>query len=235
MTQANDLGAILNQSRTSFRTRVNVGFQAVSSFHSGGTAPSPTYPNMIWFDTANGVVKLRDAANTSWTVIGTISPFQWSALKDKSGILSSPTLSGASVIISGIPTDAIALDLQILAVTTNSTSNIELQLGTSGGLYASTYAAVTEEMGNTVAYTTTRFALAVGIPSTDVLIGTYHLFKTVDNRWNIQGGTSSILSPYTRNHVINGTVVLPGALDRIGLLSSGGSFTGGGYQLRWYN
>jgi hypothetical protein len=81
MTQANDLGQVGNQARTLYRGRVNVGFQAVTSFHDGASAPDPSYPNMLWFDSGTGTVKQRDATNTSWAIIGTIGPpFKWTCI-----------------------------------------------------------------------------------------------------------------------------------------------------------
>jgi hypothetical protein len=74
MTQASDLGQIANQARTLYRGRVNAGFQAVATFHDGSSAPSPTYPNMLWFDTGTGTVKQRNPSNTSWNTLGTIGP-----------------------------------------------------------------------------------------------------------------------------------------------------------------
>ena len=74
MTQASDLGAIANQPAAFYRARVNVNFQAVTTHHYGATEPAVMYPNMIWFDSGTGTVKLRDPTNTSWTNIGTIGP-----------------------------------------------------------------------------------------------------------------------------------------------------------------
>lgn len=236
MAQAADLGAIINQTGTAFRGRVNANIQAVASRHSGPTEPSRILANMEWFDTANGVVKLRDPSNTSWATIGVIGPpFQWTNVSERTGVLSASTTSGNSSIITGINSAAIAMDIVLIGVRANTTVNFELQLGTSGGLLTSGYAAVTEEMGNTNTYTTTRFALAVGVASTDVMIGTFQLFKGDSNRWNLLGSSSSINSPYNRNHIANGTVVLPSAIDRVGLLTSAGAFVAGGYSLRWYS
>ncbi|MGZ8350099.1 MAG: hypothetical protein ACXWU2_08720, partial [Allosphingosinicella sp.] len=74
MTQASDLGQIANQARTLYRGRVNTGFQAVATFHDGSSAPSPTYPNMLWFDSGSGAVKLGNPTNTGWQTVGTIGP-----------------------------------------------------------------------------------------------------------------------------------------------------------------
>ena len=236
MTQSSSLGNIINMARTLFRGKVNDCFKAVTTQNAGDSPPDPPYENMFWFDTANGLVKLRDPSNSYWQTIGVIGPpFQWTNVSERTGVLSAGTTSGNSSIITGINSAAIAMDIVLIGVRANTTVNFELQLGTSGGLLTSGYAAVTEEMGNTNTYTTTRFALAVGVASTDVMIGTFQLFKGDSNRWNLLGSSSSINSPYNRNHIANGTVVLPSAIDRVGLLTSAGAFVAGGYSLRWYS
>ena len=86
MTQANDLGAIANVPGVNYRTRVNIGFQAIASWHYGATAPDPTYPLMLWGDQSTGKVWLRDAGNTAWAQIGLIGPpFTWTAIGGLAG------------------------------------------------------------------------------------------------------------------------------------------------------
>lgn len=87
MTQANDLGAIANVPGASYRTRVNTGFQAVASWHYGASAPSPTYPLMLWGDQSTGKVWLRDAANSAWAEVGLLGPpFTWTAIGGLAGV-----------------------------------------------------------------------------------------------------------------------------------------------------
>ena len=64
MTQAADLGGVANQAGTLYRTRINAGFQVVTTFHYGTAEPPVMYPNMVWFDQGTGTVKLRDPTNT---------------------------------------------------------------------------------------------------------------------------------------------------------------------------
>lgn len=48
------------------RADINSVLEAIASLNSGATAPSVTFAGMLWYDTANGVVKQRNAANTAW-------------------------------------------------------------------------------------------------------------------------------------------------------------------------
>jgi hypothetical protein len=74
MTQANDLGQIGNQLAASYRTRVNVNIQAIVTQHYGATEPAPVLPNMIWFSSGDGYIKVRNPTNTGWQVVGVIGP-----------------------------------------------------------------------------------------------------------------------------------------------------------------
>jgi hypothetical protein len=86
MSQAADLGAIANVPGASFRARVNAGFQAVTSWHYGPSAPTPTYPLMLWGDQSTGKVWLRDAANAAWAEVGLLGPpFSWTAVAGGAG------------------------------------------------------------------------------------------------------------------------------------------------------
>jgi phage-related tail fiber protein len=45
---------------------------AIVSQNSASTAPTTTYANMIWYDTANKQLKKRNEANSDWITLGTI-------------------------------------------------------------------------------------------------------------------------------------------------------------------
>ena len=74
MTQASDLGGIANQLAAFYRARVNVNLQALATQHYGSSEPPLIYPNMLWFDSGSGTVKLRDPTNTAWGIVGSIGP-----------------------------------------------------------------------------------------------------------------------------------------------------------------
>ena len=74
MTQATDLANIQNQLAQPYRQRVNANFQAVVTQHYGATEPSPLYPNMLWFSSGDGYIKLRNPTNSGWQTVGTIGP-----------------------------------------------------------------------------------------------------------------------------------------------------------------
>lgn len=64
-----------NGSGQTVRLDLQAALQALSTLMAGATPPSPTWPNMRWLDTGQNPpqLKMRDAANTGWFVIATIS------------------------------------------------------------------------------------------------------------------------------------------------------------------
>lgn len=61
-----------NQTAPSFRTDVNSALLAVVTQNSSATAPSTTYADMFWYDSANNQLKKRSEANSAWVTLGTI-------------------------------------------------------------------------------------------------------------------------------------------------------------------
>ena len=64
---------ISDQTGVSFLSDLNSTLAAIVSNNSGATAPSTTYPYMLWSDTTSGLLKQRNAANTAWINILTLS------------------------------------------------------------------------------------------------------------------------------------------------------------------
>lgn len=65
----NDL-VIANQTFPATRADINSALQALGSTNSGGSAPTTTYANMMWYDTGNNTLKMRAEANDAWISIG---------------------------------------------------------------------------------------------------------------------------------------------------------------------
>ena len=61
-----------NQSAPSFRSDLNNVLQAIVTQNSSSTAPTTTYADMIWYDTANNQIKKRNEANSGWITLGTV-------------------------------------------------------------------------------------------------------------------------------------------------------------------
>jgi len=65
--------SIPNEAGASFRGDNNSAHQAQASQQSGASAPATTYAYQRWADTANGVAKRRNAANSAWVIDGPLA------------------------------------------------------------------------------------------------------------------------------------------------------------------
>lgn len=61
-----------NQSAPAFRADLNNALQAIVTQNSSASAPTTTYANMIWYDTANNQLKKRNEADSGWITLGTL-------------------------------------------------------------------------------------------------------------------------------------------------------------------
>jgi len=52
---------------------INDAFNTAVTHNSGSAEPAETYAFMLWADTSNNQLKIRNAANTGWIVVGTLS------------------------------------------------------------------------------------------------------------------------------------------------------------------
>lgn len=68
---------IANAPGATFRSDLNSALQAIAEQNSGASEPSTTFANMLWFDSANNLLKMRDASNTSWITIASKSGTTW--------------------------------------------------------------------------------------------------------------------------------------------------------------
>lgn len=59
-----------NQSAPAFRSDLNNALEALGTLSSGATAPATTYANMLWYDTANNILKMRSEADDAWISVG---------------------------------------------------------------------------------------------------------------------------------------------------------------------
>lgn len=60
---------LANQSGSSFRTDLNNCLDAILSNNSSSTAPSTTVAYMLWADTTDNVLKIRNSSNNGWVTL----------------------------------------------------------------------------------------------------------------------------------------------------------------------
>ena len=127
---------IANQSAPAARADINNALAAIVSQNSGASSPSITYANMVWYDTANDILKMRNEADTDWITIATL---------DQAGGTSSAAVTIASQVEAqnGINNAKMMTPLRVKeAITFN-------QIG--GHLAVGTYAVLINNSGSAIA------------------------------------------------------------------------------------
>lgn len=104
---------IANQTFPATRTDLNNALQALGSLQSGGTAPATTYANMLWYDTTNNILKLRNEDDDAW-----INVFEADQATDVINLISRLKAPDGTA---GLPSIAFASDTDtgIYRITTN--------------------------------------------------------------------------------------------------------------------
>lgn len=64
---------IANADGATVRADLNNALQALATVSSGAAAPATTFAYMLWADTTNGKLMIRNAANSAWIEVGTLA------------------------------------------------------------------------------------------------------------------------------------------------------------------
>jgi len=125
---------IANQSGANFRTDLNNCLDAIVSNNSNASAPSTTFAYMLWVDTNNNVIKLRNSANNSWITLplstqasntvdingGAIDGTPIGANSTSTGAFTTLNASGVVTANAGVVVDNITIDGQEIDVSSGS-------------------------------------------------------------------------------------------------------------------
>ena len=63
---------VANQTAANFRADLNNALDAIVTNNSGATAPSSTFSNMIWYNTTDNTLYIRNENNTAWIALGVL-------------------------------------------------------------------------------------------------------------------------------------------------------------------
>lgn len=134
--------------------------------------------------------------------------------------------SGTSIDFTGIPAGIKRITVMFSAVSTNGSSPIQIQLGTSGGVISSGYlgSGLSAAASVTASNSTTGFKLNGGnTGSGEVVNGlvTIGLLNTSNNTWTAFGGVGR--SDTGQIYFAAGSVALSGTLDRVRVTTVNGT------------
>lgn len=77
---------VANSDGATFRADLNNQLAAIATLNSGATAPTTTFAFMLWPDTANSLLKQRNAANSAWVTLGPLASLFSSPGKQTIGV-----------------------------------------------------------------------------------------------------------------------------------------------------
>ena len=95
--------SLANQSGLSFRQDLNNALAAIVSQNSGSSAPSTTYAYQWWIDTSvsPALLKLRNAANSAWLVVGDVTAANLGLATQASPSFTGTATFSGDVLLSG--------------------------------------------------------------------------------------------------------------------------------------
>jgi len=121
---------ISNQGFPAFRSDLNANLQALASCSSGATAPSTTYANQLWYDTANDILKIRNEDNDAWISIVTLNQTTdaVTSFANTPSLTGNNTLSGTNTFSGAMSATGNAY-MAIDALTDASTIAVDMSVG----------------------------------------------------------------------------------------------------------
>lgn len=196
-----------NASGAAVRADLNLALAAIVSLNSGGTEPTTTYAYMLWVDTANSLIKMRNAANNSWITVGTLGAtnlgliptpgagtadyvlstngaavYSWVARQQISRATVQATTSGTTIDFTGAPSWAKKVTVMLAGVSTSGTSPIIIQLGTAAGFTTTGYLCGANSNGGQLS-NTSGFLASITRVAGDTTSGTMTIANITSNQW----------------------------------------------------
>jgi len=68
---------IANAPGATVRSDLNSALNAIATQNSGASAPATTFAFMMWFDTTNSLMKIRDSGDANWVTVASLSGTTW--------------------------------------------------------------------------------------------------------------------------------------------------------------
>jgi hypothetical protein len=150
-----------NDTAANVRADINAALLAIASNNSGASAPATTYANQWWYDSTNGILKIRAEANDAWISVAKLNQTSDQFFPIVGGV--EVTATGTEINkLAGLATTAVEL-----GYVTGVTSAIQTQLNAKAALAGPALTGVptapTASVGtNTTQLATTAFVLANG-------------------------------------------------------------------------
>lgn len=168
----------------------------------------------------SGDLALQSNGTTQFTVSSTGA---YGQLKSGTAVAST---SGTSIDFTGIPSWAKRITVMFSGVSTNGTSNMQIQLGTSGGIQATGYNSILTYIG--IAGAGTSITTGFGIFNNnagDNKSGSASITLLDNNVWTGFGGFTNLGAQPGFMMSLSGSKSLGGTLDRVRITTVNGTDT----------
>jgi hypothetical protein len=121
---------IANQGFPATRSDINDALQSLASTSSGASAPSTTYANQLWYDSANNILKIRNEDNDAWISLVTLNQTTDAVtnFENTPSLTGNNTLSGTNTFSGAMSATANAY-MAIDALTDASTIAVDMSVG----------------------------------------------------------------------------------------------------------
>ena len=221
-----------NQDGASFRGDINSVLEAIASCNSGTSEPVTPYAYQVWHDTATGIIKQRNAANSGWQNLADVLL----AGKTINGLLtytnqltqaaSQATTSGTFKDFTGIPIWVKRITLSFQGVSTSGSSSVLVQVG-AGSPTTSGYLGSAIIIGTAGAAANFSSGFRLFFNTSDAATTTRHgsitITNVTGNVWAVSGVVG--LSDSAWATLMGGTISLAGVLDRVRVTTVNGTDT----------
>jgi hypothetical protein len=201
-----------NQLAPAFRSDLNAALNAAVTQNSGITAPPTTYANMLWYDTTNDLLKIRNEANSGWITVGTADQTSSTFTAQSVNGKTLGTFTGAGGVAYATSTTALS------AIAAGTAGQVLVSNGTSApswGTALNVGTAVASTSGSSITFTgipsgTKRITVilnAVSLSGSDniqVRIGSGAISTTgyISGTGNAQSGGTTTVTTSTLGYII---------------------------------
>lgn len=175
-----------NRSAAAFRADLNAALAAIVTNNSAAVAPTTTFADMLWYDTATNILKKRNEANSAWINLGTIN--------EGAGTF---TPTGGTVAIAsqaeaeaGTDNTKMMTPLRSAQANTQAIADSTLGAGQTWQVFSGVYRSVNTSYQNT---TNKPIQLAIRLWSS----AEYQVQASPNNSTWVQVGISQSSSPFT--------------------------------------
>lgn len=175
-------------------------------------------------DANNGTTRLK-GAEVAGDYVVTTPAFSTELAPRMQLMTAQNSTSGTSIDFTGIPSWAKKITVMFNGVSTNGSSPIQIQLGTSGGIVGTGYNGSSTQFTTTTlssAAYTTGFAYKIS-GATGTYGGNTNILNLTGNVFSTNGNIGNSLGDY--GCLTGGTVALSGILDRIRVTTVNGTDT----------